>query len=347
MITGIAPCCARAASSHAAGLVVGSMHRLLSAKGCKFRVSNWATVPLVLAPENSTLQSCNSFKTFFLQMRSNAFFEQKPAKGSRLVRREALGRIMRKFFYATAALSVLLATLMTANAADEPPYARPVAPPVYLPQPFSWTGFYIGLNLGGAWSQRNLTDTLLGLSLSNLNDRGAFIGGGQLGFNYQFGNFVLGIEADFDGVATTNSPGTGVVGPAFGTIQVTSDNRWITTLAGRFGVTNDTWLFYGKAGGGWVGSDNLTITNTVTSASITGFTNNTTSGWLVGGGIEWALAPNWSVKVEYDYLGLNSRTFTVPAGTFLAGDTFSTSNPNVQMVKVGANYLFKYGAGGY
>jgi outer membrane immunogenic protein len=104
---------------------------------------------------------------------------------------------------------------------------------------------------------------------------------------------------------------------------------------------------YGKAGGGRVGSDNLTITNTVTGASITGFINNTTSGWLVGGGIEWALAPNWSVKVEYDYLGLNSRTFTVPAGTFLAGDTFSTSNPNVQMVKVGANYLFKYGAGGY
>jgi outer membrane immunogenic protein len=257
------------------------------------------------------------------------------------------GTIMRKFFSATATLSVLLATLMAANAADVPPYARPVAPPVYLPPPFSWTGFYIGPNLGGAWGQRNLTDTLLGLSLTNVNDRGAFIGGGQLGFNYQFGNFVLGIEAEFDGVATTNSPGTGVVGPAFGTIQVTSNNRWITTLTGRFGVTNDTWLFYGKAGGGWVGSDSLTITNTVTGASITGFTNNTNSGWLVGGGIEWALAPNWSVKIEYDYLGLNSRTVTVPAGTFLAGDIFTTSNPNVQMVKVGANYLFKYGVGGY
>jgi hypothetical protein len=55
-----------------------------------------------------------------------------------------------------------------------------------------------------------------------------------------------------------------------------------------------------------------------TSASITGFTNNTTSGWLVGGGIEWAFAPNWSAKIEYDYLGLNNRTFTAPAGTFLA-----------------------------
>jgi outer membrane immunogenic protein len=196
-----------------------------------------------------------------------------------------MGTIMRKFFYATAAFSVLLATLMAANAADVPPDARPVAPPIYSPQPFSWTGFYIGPNLGGAGSQLNLTDTLLGLSVSNVNDKGAFIGGGQLGFNYQFGNFVLGIEADVDGVATTNSPGTGVVGPAFGTIQVTSNNRWIATLAGRFGVTNDTWLFYGKAGGGWAGFDNLTITNTVTGAQGSPASPATAIavGWWAGG----------------------------------------------------------------
>jgi outer membrane immunogenic protein len=254
---------------------------------------------------------------------------------------------MRKPLQTIGAAAALLALSMVANAAEVPPYPRPVAPPVYVPPPFSWTGFYVGANLGGAWGQRNLTDTLLGLTLSNINDKGAFIGGGQLGYNYQFGNAVLGIEADFDGVATTNSPGTGVVGPAFGTIQVTSNNRWITTLAGRFGVTNDTWLFYGKAGGGWVGYDNLTITNTVTGARITGFGNNTNNGWLVGAGIEWALAPNWSVKIEYDYLGLSSQTFTAPTGTFLAGDTFTTSKPNVQMVKVGANYLFKYWVGGY
>src|SRR5215471_6562236 len=143
---------------------------------------------------------------------------------------------MRKLLQTIGATAALLTLSMAANAAEVPPYPRPVAPPVYLPPPFTWTGFYIGANLGGAWGQRNLTDTLLGLSLSNVNDKGAFIGGGQLGFNYQFGNFVLGVEADFDGVATTNSPGTGVVGPAFGTVQMTSNNRWITTLAGRFGV---------------------------------------------------------------------------------------------------------------
>ena len=70
---------------------------------------------------------------------------------------------------------------------------------------------------------------------------------------------------------------------------MTSNNRWVTTVAARFGVTSDYLLFYSKAGGGWAGSDNLTITNTVTGASIAGFSNNTNSGWLAGAGIEWAL----------------------------------------------------------
>jgi outer membrane immunogenic protein len=137
-----------------------------------------------------------------------------------------------------------------------------------------------------------------------------------------------------------------VLGPGGGAIHVTSNDRWITTLAARFGVTYDHWLFYGKAGGGWVGNDNFTITNTATGASITGSNNNSNSGWLVGAGIEWAFADNWSAKVEYDYLGLRSRTITVPAGGFLAGDTFTIGNPNVQMVKFGVNYLFN-GPGRY
>src|SRR5262249_44850760 len=85
-----------------------------------------------------------------------------------------------------------------------------------------------------------------------------------------------------------------------------SNNRWITTLAARFGVTNGPWLFYGKAGGGWVGSDDFTVTNLTTGASITG-SNNSNSGWLVGVGIEWAFLPNWSAKVEYNFLGLDDR----------------------------------------
>jgi outer membrane immunogenic protein len=97
------------------------------------------------------------------------------------------------------------------------------------------------------------------------------------------------------------------------------------------------------AGGGWVGNDDFTVTNLTTGASTAVSNNNTNSGWLLGAGIEWAFAPNWSAKVEYNYLGLDDRTFTVPAGSpFLAGDTFTQSNRNIQMVKVGINYLFNW-----
>jgi outer membrane immunogenic protein len=246
---------------------------------------------------------------------------------------------MRKLFRTAAAIAALPALSTAAAAADAPP-AYELAP-VYSALPFSWTGFYVGGNVGGAWDRRNLTDSLFGLNLSTQNDRGAFIGGGQLGFNYQVGNVVVGVEADFEGIANTNSPSTGVSGPIFGTIQVTSNSRWLASLAGRFGLTNDNWLFYGKAGGAWVGNDSFTIVNTVTNASISG-SSNTSSGWVAGAGIEWAVTPNWSIKIEYDYIGLNSQTFTAPAGGFLGGDTFTTSNPNIQMVKIGANYLFKY-----
>jgi outer membrane immunogenic protein len=247
---------------------------------------------------------------------------------------------MRKLFHTTAALSALLAISMAANAADvrARPYAPP--PPVYVPPPFSWTGFYLGGNIGGAWAHRDVTDTFLGVNFNNGNNNGVFIGGGQLGYNWQVSNFVLGIEADFDGAANNNNTGTVFI-PKVGTIQVTSNNRWITTLAARFGVTNGYWLFYGKAGGGWVGNDDFTVTNLTTGASFTASNNNTNSGWLVGVGIEWAFAPNWSAKVEYDFLGLDDRTFTVPAGRFLAGDTFTQSR-DIQMVKVGINYLFNW-----
>jgi outer membrane immunogenic protein len=256
---------------------------------------------------------------------------------------------MRKVFHATAAFSLLLATTITANAADvrarPAPYAPP--PPVYAPPPFSWTGFYVGGNIGGAWANRDVTDTFLGVNFNNGNSNGVFIGGGQLGYNWQVGYAVLGIEADFDGAANNNNTLT-VNTLTFGPVQVTSNNRWITTLAARFGVTNGPWLFYGKAGGGWVGSNDFTVTNLTTGSSITVSNNRSNSGWLVGAGIEWAFLPNWSAKVEYNYLGLDDRTFIVPAGSpFLPGDTFTASNRNVQMVKVGINYRFNWSGYGY
>src|SRR5262249_12240775 len=117
---------------------------------------------------------------------------------------------MRKLLHTMLGLSALLATSMAANAADvrtrPAPYAPP--PPVYAPPPFSWTGFYLGGNIGGAWAHRDVTDTFFLGDFGNGNNNGVFIGGGQVGYNWQVGYAVLGIEADFDGAANNNNIGS-------------------------------------------------------------------------------------------------------------------------------------------
>jgi len=257
---------------------------------------------------------------------------------------------MRKLCHATAMLSALFS--MTANAADvvRPyPAPPPAPPPVYAPPPAPiWTGFYLGGNIGGAWVHRDVTDSLFGLTFGDGNNSGVFIGGGQLGFNAQFSSLVLGVEWDFDWAGSNNDAGNGVVIPGRGNFALSSNNRWITTLAARFGWAYGPWLFYGKAGGGWAGNNDFTIINVTTGASITGFNdNNNSAGWLLGAGIEWAFVPSWSAKIEYEYLGLNNRSFVVPVGfPVLGGDTFSTSNRSIQMVKLGINYRFNW-IGGY
>ena len=249
------------------------------------------------------------------------------------------------------ASAAMLLSPLAAHSADVAVTAPP-PPPVPV---FSWTGFYIGPNVGGAWTNNRFTDTLF-LTNFNNNNHGVFIGGGQIGGNYQIGQFVIGGEWDFDW-AGNNNGGTGVVIPGVGNIVVTNNNRWITTVAARLGWAIDHWLVYGKAGGGWVGNNDLTLTNLTTGVSFTCgsaralFTsfircgNNNTVGWLVGAGFEYAFTNNWTVKFEYDYLGLGSRTFFIPAtAPLLAGDTFTSDTRNIQMVKVGVNYLFNWGA---
>jgi outer membrane immunogenic protein len=252
---------------------------------------------------------------------------------------------MRKFFLSSTAVLVVLSTgAAPAGAADMTPAPAPVysKAPIMAPA-FTWTGFYVGGNLGGAWANRNVTDSLFGLNFSNGTNNAVFIGGGQIGGNYQFSNFVVGVEGTFDWASNNNNTTTGIVVPGLGgnTIQVTSNNTWLSTLAGRFGVAYDRVLFYGKGGGAWVGNSSFTVTNVTTGASITGSNSNTTTGWLAGAGLEWAFANNWTVKFEYDFIGLSGRTFTVPAGSpFLVGDTFTTGSNNIQMATVGVNFLF-------
>jgi outer membrane immunogenic protein len=90
-----------------------------------------------------------------------------------------------------------------------------------------------------------------------------------------------------------------------------------------------------------LGSSNSTITNVNTGASFTNSGSSTNTGWLAGAGVEWAFLPNWSAKVEYDFLGLNNSSFTVPSNSpVLPNDNFTISKHNISMVMGGINYKF-------
>ena len=208
------------------------------------------------------------------------------------------------------------------------------APPPPLPPPFSWTGLYIGANIGGAWSHSSINDSVTGASLGF--DNSGFIGGGQIGFNYQINQFVLGVEWDIDGTSI-NKTGPGVV-TAFGTLQGSVNTDWVSTLTGRIGLGWDRWLFYFKGGGAWV-QNSATLTNLTTGASISA--SNTNTGWVAGVGAEWAWNGPWSAKIEYDHVELDSFSSAVP---FIAADRFTTSR-NIDMVKFGINYRFGWGGG--
>jgi outer membrane immunogenic protein len=238
-----------------------------------------------------------------------------------------------------------LATGQLASATDLAPVRRapPPAAPAYVPAPvFSWTGFYIGGNLGAAWTHVDVADSF-GDGFSR-SQEAVFTGGGQVGANYQWNWLVVGVEADFDWLANNHNSSDTFVGPGGDSFRLSANDRWITMLAGRVGVAFNTlpnWLFYGRGGGGWVGANDITLTNVTTGESFSTSNSNSKSGWLVGGGIEWAFAPNWTAKIEYNKLFLDSSSFTVQSGP-LTGDVVNIFHRDVQTLTVGVNYLFNW-----
>jgi len=246
--------------------------------------------------------------------------------------------IMRTLF-GIAALALL--AISGAKAADLP-RPMPAPAPVYTPSPtFSWTGLYLGGNVGAAWAHHRTTDSFSGLEFGRTSES-VFAGGGQVGYNWQTGNFVLGIEAEFEAI-DSNDDKAGVAFPKIGTLQVRSRDNWLTTVAARFGWAYDHWLWYGKAGGGWVGNNGFTINNLTTGTSVTSGTDRSASGFLLGVGSEYAFSNNWTMKLEYEYFGLENRSFVIPTGAaFLAGDTITRDRRNIQTLKVGLNYLFNW-----
>jgi outer membrane immunogenic protein len=242
------------------------------------------------------------------------------------------------------------ATTVTASAAD---LRMPLkAPPPVAAAVYNWTGFYIGVNGGYSWGRASNDGTLsatqnvsifrtAGPSLvSSVNtllgpfpftlartDVNGFIGGGQVGYNWQTGMWVLGIETDIQGSAERGSTTACSVagcpaGSAF--LSVSNELRWLGTLRGRAGIlATDRVLFYGTGGLAY-GQLNTSYTTgisgigTVTPLSAT----NTRVGWTAGVGVEGALDPHWTVRLEYLYVDLGS------VGNAAGSATFATNQLN-------------------
>src|SRR5262249_45294817 len=182
------------------------------------------------------------------------------------------------------AVALSVGAAATALAADVP---APPASPVYVPVPpslYDWTGIYFGANLGADWSRGNFSDAAGNTFTTTSNSQ--FLGGGQLGVNYQFwGRVVIGAEGVFDWFpnSSNSSTATALNGNA---ATVTINNRWLTTATGRLGYTWDRVLLYGKAGGAWVGGSSPGLTINGVPALLFGNTIN--FGWPGGLGVEWA-----------------------------------------------------------
>jgi outer membrane immunogenic protein len=253
---------------------------------------------------------------------------------------------MKKFLFVTIAVGVLAAPAMAADMA--PVYTK--APPP--PPSCTWCGWYVGLNAGGAWDSDSVgvvTTPVTGFGGStaivtthgapaaasatgNLSgNQGSFLGGGQLGYNWQKGLWVAGIEADIQGGARGGSlGGTGValVGPGSGATG-TPDTTTFTgskfldyfgTVRGRVGFTTSPNVLVYATGGLAYGQVSTSAGFTTVNNAYPGIglnsawgTGNTTSstraGWTVGGGLEWMFAPRWSLKVEYLYYDLGSVAY--------------------------------------
>jgi outer membrane immunogenic protein len=247
------------------------------------------------------------------------------------------GRIHMKRLLIAGALALLAGGQMFLAGplfAADLPYPRPVpqAPGIYYPPPplYSWTGFYIGLNGGGAFGNSNWTDPN-DLPTGNFNVSGGLVGG-TVGGNYQIGQFVLGIEADGDWAnisGTTFNGGCGGVG-------CTTQSNWLATVRGRAGYAWDRVLFYGTGGAAFA--------NIQGSAGAFPFSNSTQTGWTAGLGLEYAFLPNWSAKVEYLYAGLG--TASCPAANCGATGGINTNVAlNENIIRGGIN--FKFGPGGF
>ena len=238
---------------------------------------------------------------------------------------------MKKFLIAAAGLVAFAAPAQTADMAPAP-YTKAPAP--VAAAVWSWTGFYIGANVGGDWSRDVVSPTVADggtFPRSNTLSPSGVFGGGTAGYNFQTGKFVFGVEGDL-GYMSVRASAADLLG---GTeVDHIGGSGLYGDITGRVGVAFDRALFYAKGGYAFFNGTVLTTTG------IPGFTvgsANNFSGWTAGGGIEYKITPAWSVKAEYLHFDFGSKTATLTSGAGVFGYTNALT---VDTVKVGINYLF-------
>jgi outer membrane immunogenic protein len=267
---------------------------------------------------------------------------------------------MKKLLLAAVGLSAWVGSAVAADMALKAPAAPPPPP--------SWTGCYGGINGGGvgATSKENWTlgpgffppaAAFVPLASNVTQSDGYFIVGGQLGCNYQTGSFVWGAVGDinYTGLSTTTnatSIGAATGGPpllAPGNISEAFTSRWLATFRGRLGfATAGPVMFYGTGGAAVANvnySDSLCFPTAAVPTCNTGSSSSTRVGYAAGGGIEFIIAPRWTVNAEYLYVNLGSTTYTTAAvstaGVVFPTATLAASRNLIENIgRVGINYRF-------
>jgi outer membrane immunogenic protein len=278
-----------------------------------------------------------------------------------------------KLLLLSSLIGLALVTTSSVFAAD---LTAPSPPPMYIKAAPSvpvagWAGLYVGFNAGWVGSTgNNIIDTGadtdgggLGSALSagsipaaiNLGYNG-FLGGGQFGYNWQSGNVVYGLEADFDATSAKSSvtlpdarfiPVLGLESPF--TINATRQLDWIGTLRGRLGFTPSAPLLLYATGGLAFGEQDLGIgindPTAIPAAVLFNQTSTWSTGWTLGAGGEWMFAPRWSLKVEYLYVHLGNVSSTInyaytPVRTLETSSLTATVHDRDSIVRGGINYHF-------
>ena len=257
---------------------------------------------------------------------------------------------MQRIFLTVATAIAFTIASAAALAADMPRPVYKTPPPA--PSYFSWTGFYIGLHGGGAWTD---TDWFYPCSATNVpqppcarqqggHSAAGWLAGGQVGFNYQMGQWVLGLEAEFSAARLQANS----VDSLFPTDVLHSRTNFIGTVAPRLGWAWDRALLYAKGGAAWI-NDDYALSGAPGVLADEGVITETASamrwGWMAGIGAEYAFAQNWSAKLEYNYLDFGTERVTFNSNGVIPGQLPFDDDVRrkIQTVKVGLNYRFDWG----